>query len=107
MVKISSPAPASAAAPIEVVILNDYATTTGGSTAVAIASALGLAARGIPVTYFSCVGPVAPELQNVPGLEVVCLGQHEIAKDPNRLRALATGLRNPSAVSALRRLLAG
>ena len=107
MVKISSPAPASAAAPIEVVILNDYATTTGGSTAVAIASALGLAARGIPVTYFSCVGPVAPELQNVPGLEVVCLGQHEIAQDPNRLRALATGLRNPSAVSALRRLLAG
>lgn len=91
---------------LEVVILNDYATTTGGSTAVAIASALGLAARGVRVTYFSCVGPVAPELRDVPNLEVVCLDQYEIAKDPNRLRALASGLRNPSAVSALRRLLA-
>lgn len=95
------------APPFEVVILNDYATTTGGSTAVAIASALGLAERGVRVTYFSCVGPVAPELRDVPNLEVVCLGQHEIAKDPNRLRALASGLRNPAAVSALRRLLAG
>ena len=96
-----------ASAPFEVVILNDYATTTGGSTAVAIASALGLAARGVPVTFFSCVGPVAPELQNVPNLSVVCLGQHEIAKDPNRFRALASGLRNPSAVAAVRRILAG
>lgn len=92
--------------PFEAVILNDYATTTGGSTAVAIASALGLAARGVRVTYFSCVGPIAPELRDVPNLEVICLGQHEIAKDPNRFRALASGLRNPSAVSALRRLLA-
>lgn len=95
-----------AAADFEVVILNDYATTTGGSTAVAIASALGLAARGVPVTFFSCVGPVAPELRGVPNLEVVCLGQHEIAKDPNRLRALSSGLCNTAAVSALRRLLA-
>lgn len=91
----------------EVVILNDYATTTGGSTAVAIASALGLAARGVRVTYFSCVGPVAPELRDLPNLEVICLGQHEIAKDPSRLRALASGLRNAPAVAALRRLLAG
>lgn len=91
---------------LEVVILNDYATTTGGSTAVAIASALGLARRGVRVTYFSCVGPVAPELRDVPNLEVVCLGQHEIAKDPKRLRALSSGLRNASAVAALRELLA-
>ena len=99
--------PPASAPPFEVVILNDYATTTGGSTAVAIASALGLAGRGVRVTYFSCVGPVAPELRDVPNLEAVCLGQHEIAKDPNRFRALSSGLRNPSAVAALRRLLAG
>lgn len=96
---------ARSAASFEVVILNDYASTTGGSTAVAIASALGLAARGVRVTYFACVGPVAPELRDVPNLAVVCLDQHEIAKDPNRLRALASGLRNPSAVSALREIL--
>lgn len=103
----SSPPTTATDPALEVVILNDYASTTGGSTAVAIASALGLAARGVRVTYFSCVGPVAPELRDVPNLEVVCLGQHEIAKDPNRLRALASGLRNPAAVAALRRVLAG
>lgn len=92
---------------MEAVILNDYASTTGGSTAVAVASARGLAARGVRVTYFSCVGPVSPELRGVPNLEVVCLGQHEIAKDPRRLRALASGLRNGPAVEALRGLLAG
>jgi glycosyltransferase involved in cell wall biosynthesis len=92
---------------LEVVILNDYAAANGGSSAVAIASALGLAARGLRVTLFTCVGPVAPGLSKVPNLEVVCLGQHEIAKDPDRLRALASGLRNPSAISSLRALLAG
>jgi glycosyltransferase involved in cell wall biosynthesis len=92
---------------IEVVILNDYASTTGGSTGVAIASAVGLAARGVRVTFFSCVGPIAPELRDVPGLEVVCLGQSEIARDPRRLRALYSGLRNNRALAALRHLLAG
>ncbi len=90
----------------EVVILNDYATTTGGSTAVAIAGALGLAARGLPVTYFSCVGPVERRLRETPNLSVVCLDQPEIAKDPRRLRAFASGLHNRPAVAALRSLLA-
>lgn len=91
----------------EVVILNDYASTTGGSTAVAIAGALGLAARGVPVTFFSCVGPVDPRLLAAPNLTVVCLGQPEIAKDPKRLRAFSSGLRNRPAVAALRSVLAG
>ena len=90
----------------EVVVLNDYASTTGGSTAVALASATGLAARGYPVTLFTCVGPVAPGLRETPNLTVVCLDQPEIAKDSNRLRAFATGLRNERAVTALRALLA-
>jgi glycosyltransferase involved in cell wall biosynthesis len=92
--------------PFEVVILNDYASTTGGSTAVAIASAIGLAQRGVPVTLFTCVGPVAPQLSGVRNLEVVCLGQEEIAKDGNRLRAFTSGLRNSEAERALRALLA-
>jgi len=90
----------------EVIILNDYATITGGSTAVAVASAIGLAGRGVRVTYFSCVGPVAAELLATPNLDVVCLDQPEIAKDSNPLRALASGLRNGGAVDALRALLA-
>lgn len=94
-------------APLEVIVLNDYASPTGGSTAVAIASAVELAARGVPVTFFSCVGPVAPQLRGVPNLAVVCLGQPEIGKDPNRVRAFADGWRNGRAVRALQALLAG
>jgi glycosyltransferase involved in cell wall biosynthesis len=90
---------------LEVVVLNDYASLTGGSTAVALASARGLATRGVPVTLFTCVGPVAPTVQGVPNLEVVCLGQAEIARDRNRLRAFAGGWRNGPAVRALRALL--
>jgi len=90
----------------EIIILNDYATLTGGSTAVAIASAVGLAGRGFPVTVFTCVGPVSPELQDVPNLKVICLDQPELAKDPRKLRAMASGLCNTAALAALRTLLA-
>ncbi len=94
-------------APHEVIILNDYASVTGGSTAVAVASALELAARDVRVTLFTCVGPVAAELQDVPNLEVICLGQAEIAKNRNRFQAFAQGWRNRAAVDALRTLLRG
>ncbi len=91
----------------EVVILNDHAALTGGSASVALASARGLAARSVRVTLVACVGPVAPELRQVANLEVVCLGQQEIAKDPDRLRAFAAGVRNPGAVDAVRAALRG
>jgi glycosyltransferase involved in cell wall biosynthesis len=90
----------------DIIILDDYASTAGGSSGVAIASALGLAARGFKVTYFSCVGPVTSRLHGVPGLDVICLDQQEIARDPHRLRAFFSGLRNTRAVAALQRLLA-
>jgi hypothetical protein len=35
-----------------------------------------LAMRSHRVLLFAGVGPVSPDLQGVPGLEVVCLGQH-------------------------------
>ncbi|HTQ32094.1 MAG TPA: glycosyltransferase family 4 protein [Opitutaceae bacterium] len=93
-------------APFEIVILNDYAAPTGGSTAVAVASAVALAARGLRVTFFSCVGPVAPQLRNVPNLQVICLGQREIGKNSNRPQAFIDGWRNARAVRALRAVLA-
>ena len=93
--------------PLEVVILNDHAALNGGSASVALASARGLAARSVRVTLLTCVGPVAPELRGVPDLEVICLGQEEIAKDPSRIRAFANGLRNARAVDAVRRILSG
>jgi glycosyltransferase involved in cell wall biosynthesis len=89
----------------EIVILNDYASLTGGSTAVALASAVGLASRDVAVTFFAAVGPVAPQLLDVPNLKVVCLGQPEIAKNPNRAQAFVSGWRNLPALRALREIL--
>jgi glycosyltransferase involved in cell wall biosynthesis len=91
--------------PLEIVILNDHAALNGGSASVALASARGLASRSLRVTLLTCVGPVAPELLSVPNLEVICLGQHEISTDPNRIRAFAAGMRNSRAVSAVRGVL--
>jgi glycosyltransferase involved in cell wall biosynthesis len=90
---------------LEIVILNDHAVRNGGSAAVALASARGLASRSIRVTLVTCIGPVAPELLLMPNLEVVCLDQQEIAKDSNRVRAFLTGMRNSQAVDAVRRVL--
>jgi glycosyltransferase involved in cell wall biosynthesis len=91
--------------PPEVIILNDYASLTGGSTAVALASAVGLAAHDVTVTYFAAVGPVAPQLIGVPNLKVICLGQSEIVKNPSRMQAFVSGWRNPVAMRALREVL--
>jgi glycosyltransferase involved in cell wall biosynthesis len=94
------------APPLELVVLNDYASPTGGSTAVALAAATELAARGVPVTWFSCVGPVAPRLRDDPGIAVVCLDQPDIGRNPRRGRAFVDGWRNARAVRSLQAVLA-
>lgn len=86
---------------VRVLVLNDYAHVNGGSSAVAIASARGLAARGIPTTYFTSVEPIDAALAEAPDLRVVCLGGEEIVRDPNRLRAFTGGLWNQRARQAL------
>jgi glycosyltransferase involved in cell wall biosynthesis len=90
---------------LRVLILNDQASVTGGAAAVALSSARGLAAQGVPVTLFTAVGPVAQEIKEVPGLEVICLDQAEIVDDPNRLRAMVNGIANRSVSARLQRVL--
>lgn len=91
---------------LQALVLNDYAHVNGGSTAVALSSARGLAARGIPTTYFTSVEPIDPALTATPGLRLVCLGGEEIVRDPNRLRAFTGGIWNQRARQALDRELA-
>ncbi|HEY5813344.1 MAG TPA: glycosyltransferase, partial [Terrimicrobiaceae bacterium] len=91
---------------MEVVVLNDYASFTGGASSVALQSAIALAGRGIKVTLFSAVGPVTAVLRDCRNLDVVCTGQHAIAEDPNRLRSFYQGIWNQSAITELTRLLA-
>lgn len=91
----------------EVIILNDFGALNGGASVVALNSARELAARGGAVTLFTAVGPVDPRLLNVPNLTVICLGQEEIVKDSNRLRALTQGAWNRPAARAFDELLRG
>lgn len=92
---------------MNIVILNDNGTITGGGGKVALGSARGLARRGHKVTVFTAVGPVAPDLVDVPGLQVVCTDQQEILTDPNRLRAVVQGYWNRTTAARLSALLSG
>lgn len=91
---------------MQVIIVNDFAYVNGGASKVAIDSALGLAKAGVEVTFFSAVGPATPLLEQN-GVRVICIRQEEIAKDPNRLRAVVQGLWNAEAGRRMADLLRG
>lgn len=85
--------------------MNDHANLNGGSARVALLSAAGLARAGHAVTVFAAVpGAGSGELA---GARIVCTGQHDIASDPVRLRAVVQGLWNAPARLAMRRVLDG
>lgn len=91
---------------MEVVVLNDYEEANGGSSVVALTSALGLAKSGIPTTLFTAVaGRREPYLDNLEHLTVINLGQLEIVRDENRLRAFRRGIANREAAVELEKLL--
>ncbi|MGA2251857.1 glycosyltransferase family 4 protein [Terracidiphilus sp.] len=91
---------------MNIVILSDFAYVDGGASKIALGSAVALAERGHRVLVFSAVGPVDSMLRETAGLTVVCLGQHEIVADPNRLRAIVRGFWNRNAAVRLRESLA-
>jgi glycosyltransferase involved in cell wall biosynthesis len=91
---------------MRIVIANDFAHVNGGTAAVAIDSAIGLARRGHRVSFFSAVGPADARLSEA-GVEVVCTGQYEILRDPSRVRAMCQGLWNSAASRALNSHLNG
>lgn len=90
---------------VNVVIINDFAYVDGGASQIALGSAKALARRGHSVTLFTGVGPVEEELSQVDGIEVFCLQQYEIAKDPDRARAMIAGLWNRKAAIEFERRL--
>jgi glycosyltransferase involved in cell wall biosynthesis len=77
-----------------VVITADFAHVNGGAARIALDSAKGLAAHGHDVVLFTAVGPVAEDLEGLPRLRVVCLHQHDVWHDPNRVRAAGHSLWN-------------
>jgi len=90
---------------MNVVIINDFAYVDGGASQIALGSAKALAQRGHRVTLFTAVGPASDELIHMDGVEVVCLQQYEVVKDPNRPRAMISGLWNRKAALKLGRRL--
>ncbi len=90
--------------PLDVIVINDFAQINGGAAQVALASALGLAESGHRVTFFAAVPPDAV-FSGHANLTWVVTGQHEIAQDPNRLRAMIQGVWNMRARRMLRATL--
>ena len=95
-----------ASASLTVVIVLDHASVTGGQAMVAFDSARGLKAAGHRPIVFAAAGPVDPSLEAA-GVEIVCLGQHDILSNPSRAQAATQGLWNFRAAKALKELLAG
>jgi glycosyltransferase involved in cell wall biosynthesis len=89
---------------MNIVIVNDAAHVTGGAGQVAIASAIGLAKRGLRVFLFSAVPPAEKELSEV-GVEAIVTGQPEVLKDPHRLKASFRGIWNVEAHKHMTHLL--
>lgn len=89
---------------ITVIVVNDFATVAGGTDAVAIAEARGLAERGHRVTLITGQGEPGRGLVEA-GVAVRSTAQHTTLGDPNRLRAAARGIWNQAAASLVRELV--
>lgn len=89
---------------MHVVIVLDHAHINGGQANVALASALGLKARGHEVTVFAAVAPIDPRLPAA-GIHVVCLGQDDVNSQRNPLAFAAQVIWNSSASRRLGELL--
>lgn len=87
-----------------IVIINDFAYVSGGGAQVALISATALAKRGHSVTVFAAVPPIDRNLIDA-NVKVVSLGQYDILRDPNRLRAAIQGIWNFYAVKKMKELL--
>lgn len=90
---------------MKVIILNDFAYVNGGASQVAIDTAIMLAEQGVDTCLFTAVGPVDECLRYVENLRVVCLEQHDVLNDPNRIRAVIQGVWNYTAGERLSKLL--
>lgn len=90
---------------MKIIILSDYAFINGGNAQIALNTAVALANRNYDVTLFTAVGPVADFLKNIPNLKVICLNQHDILSDSNRMRAIINGLWNFKSRSVFKSLL--
>jgi glycosyltransferase involved in cell wall biosynthesis len=90
---------------LTVVACVDHAHVNGGQAKVAIESLIGLRRAGVRAILFAAVGPVDPRLADE-GVEVVCLGQHDLLGNPSAVAGAMQGTWNGEVRHALAKLLA-
>lgn len=90
---------------MRILIVNDFASITGGASRVALKSAIGLSKAGHEVRVFAGAGPIDPEL-SASGVEVTCLG-HEVFQRRPAGAALREGLWDRAAREAFGAVLGG
>jgi glycosyltransferase involved in cell wall biosynthesis len=93
-----------AAEPLNVIVVADSASMTGGMQKCAIYGALGMAARGHKVTYLAGYGPVDPLLKDV---NVICFEYPDVSAREDKKAALRRVIGNRETANAMRRLLSG
>lgn len=91
---------------MNLVLLSDTGVVNGGAAKIALGDAKLLAQAGHRVELLCGAGD-APGLKNLPNLTVHRVSDFDIAEDPNRLRAMATGWWNPQAYKRMVELLSG
>src|SRR5947209_7774857 len=92
--------------PLSVVVINDFASVTGGSDRVALAEAEGLAQRGHQVTLLAGQGTPSREVLQA-GVTVKSTAQPTTTGDPNPARAAARGIWNRRAGLLVAQALSG
>ncbi len=87
-----------------VIVVSDYGYVEGGAGKIAQQTAIALKDAGLNVVFFCAVPPVAEELTEA-GIECVCLGQADIVREKNRLKAVFSGINNKKAAKEFASLL--
>ena len=90
---------------MNIVIVNDFGHINGGTSHVAISSAINLAQKGYKVYYFCAVSPIEDRLLHEINITVICLYQKDILTNPNRFQAAIQGLWNYVSLQKLQELL--
>ena len=90
---------------MRIVIINDFCSRNGGTAAVAIDSAIGLANAGCEVRFFGMTGPVDPVLAATKGVTVYCDNEPTFLDNPSRVQAAVSGLWSLDSKRALRKFI--
>jgi len=76
---------------MNIIVLNDHGSVTGGAAQVAIASLNALADAGHQVIFVSSVGPIDPSI-DTSRIKVVNFGFHDLIGNPSKLSAAWRGI---------------